>query len=217
MNVDRTDPAPTERQLPEPNHHASHPGFAGVSGCVAAISFLFGRDWAADLAIELAELERGERLVDVGCGPGIAVQRARSIGAEVIGVDPASVMLRVARARWRSDSGVGWRIGTAEALPVEDQWADVIWSLSTIHHVHDIDAALVEARRVLAPGGRLVALERRIHDTNAAGTASHGWTVEQSESFAARCRSHGFTDVVVGTHEGTTTVLSVVARQRRDG
>ena len=182
---------------------------------MAAIRFLFGRDRSAELAIELSGLRAGERLVDVGCGPGIAVQRARAIGAEAIGVDPAGVMLRVARARWRSDPGVDWRIGTAESLPVDDGWADVVWSLSTVHHWADVDGGLAEAIRVLAPTGRLVALERRIEDMNAAGRASHGWTVEQSHSFAGHCRRHGFPDVTVGEHPGETTVLSVVARLPR--
>ena len=211
MNADTTDPVQSEQLLPVPNHHSSHPGFSGLSGLIAAVGFLVGRDKAATLAIELSGLIAGERLVDVGCGPGVAVRRARSLGAEAIGVDPGSVMLRVARARWRSDRAVDWRIGSAESLPVDDGWADVVWSLSTVHHWADVDRGLAEAVRVLAPGGRLVALERRIVDTNAAGTASHGWTVEQSQSFAEICRRHGFTDVSVGEHPGETTALSVVA------
>lgn len=205
-------PAASDRPGPAPNHHASHPGFAGPSGLAAAVSFLFGRDRAAGLAIELTGLRSGERLVDVGCGPGIAVRRARTLGAEAIGVDPASVMLAVARARWRSDPGVEWRRGPAEALPVEDGWADVVWSLSTVHHWADIDAGLAEARRVLTPGGRLLALERRIADTGVSGTASHGWTEAQARSFAEHCHRHGFTDATVDTHRGERgTILSVLA------
>lgn len=212
MNIRHTDPARREPgPLPVPNHHATHPGFAGVSGLVAAVSFLFGRRTAADLAIELSGLRSGDRLVDVGCGPGVAVQRAAAIGVEAIGVDPARMMLRVARARWRRVSGVDWRVGTAESLPVEDGWAQVVWSLATVHHWAAVDAALAEAHRVLAPGGRLVALERRIRDTAATGTASHGWTVEQANSFAAHCRHQGFADVTVAEHAGSTTMLSVVA------
>lgn len=197
--------------LPAPNHHATHPGFSGASGLLAAVSFLFGRDDAARLAIELADLGPGDRLVDIGCGPGIAARLARAAGADVIGVDPAPVMLRVARMRWKSDPLVEWRIGTAEALPVDDAAATVVWSLSTVHHWADVDAGLREARRVLAPDGRLVALERRIRDTNAPGTASHGWTDEQAESFAKRCRDHGFEAVAVGTHTVPGKVLSVTA------
>jgi ubiquinone/menaquinone biosynthesis C-methylase UbiE len=211
MNTRQTDPPP-HRRLAPPNHHASHPGFGGATGLFAAICFLVGRGKAAHLALELAALHAGDRLVDIGCGPGVAAKRAHAMGAEVIGVDPASVMLRVARARWRADPRIDWRIGTAEVLPVDDGWATVVWSLSTVHHWADLDAGLAEVRRVLAPGGRLVALERRIDDVNAAGVASHGWTTAQSESFADHCRRHGFTDVRVGEHAGRTAVLSVVGR-----
>jgi SAM-dependent methyltransferase len=199
--------------LPVPNHHAAHGGFSGPSGLFAAVAFLFGRDDAARLAIELADLGRGERLVDIGCGPGIAVHRAHELGAEVIGVDPATVMLRVARARWRRDTNVSWRIGTAESLPVDDGWAQVVWSLATVHHWVDLDAAFAEVLRVLAPGGRLVVLERRIDDPDADGVASHGWTVEQSESFGEHCRRHGFVDVAVGSHVGGREILHVVAHR----
>lgn len=198
---------------PAPNHHASHPGFSGLGGMVAAVSFLFGRDHAAHLAVDLSGVGPGDRVVDVGCGPGIAVRQASVVGAEVVGVDPAAVMLRVARARWRSDPAVDWRIGTAESIPVEDDWASVVWSLSTVHHWADAGAGVDEVHRVLAPGGRLVALERQIHDTGAAGTASHGWTPGQADSFAELCRRRGFTEVTIGSQPGRSgSILSVVAR-----
>jgi SAM-dependent methyltransferase len=203
----------SDADLIVPNHHAAHGGFSGPSGLLAAIKFLFGRDDAARLAIGLAALRPGDRLVDIGCGPGVAAHRAHELGAEVIGVDPAAVMLRVARARWRRDSGVSWRIGTAESLPVDDGLAQVVWSLATVHHWVDIDAALTEVRRVVAPGGRLVVLERRIADTSAEGVASHGWTIEQSESFGEHCRRHDFVDVVTGSHRGDREILHVVAHR----
>ena len=94
--------------LPVPNHHADHGGFSGFSGLLAAFRFLSVRDEAARLAIELADLRSGERLVDIGCGPGVAVHTAHELGAEVIGVDPATVMLRVARLRWLRDARTSW-------------------------------------------------------------------------------------------------------------
>lgn len=195
-----------------PNHHADHPGFAGPAGLLAAVGFLFGRDRSAALAIDLAGLAPGEHVVDVGCGPGVAARRAQQAGAVVVGVDPAAVMLRVARARWRTRPDLDWRPGTAEALPVADGWADVVWSLSTVHHWADLDAGLAEARRALRPGGRLVVLERRIRDPHAVGVAGHGWTPAQARDFAARCASHGLTGAAVGEHPGRPDLLSVVAR-----
>ncbi|MEZ5135106.1 MAG: methyltransferase domain-containing protein [Acidimicrobiales bacterium] len=117
-------------------------------------------------------------------------------------------------ARWRSDDEVTWASGTAESLPVDDGWATVVWSLSTVHHWADVDAGLDEARRVLAPDGRLVVLEHRIRDHAATGHAGHGWTAEQADAFGALCRRHGFADVAVDDHPGGRgTTLSVVARR----
>jgi ubiquinone/menaquinone biosynthesis C-methylase UbiE len=203
----------TTDDLPAPNHHADHGGFAGASGLAAAVRFLRGRDVQASIALALADLDDGAHVVDIGCGPGVAVHRAHDLGAEIVGVDPASVMLRVARLRWWRDRDVSWRIGTAESLPVEDAWADVVWSLATVHHWVDVEAALAEVTRILAPGGRLIAIERRIDDTEAEGRASHGWTPEQAESFGEHCRRHGFGDVSVAAHAGEPEQLSVVARR----
>src|ERR1700676_1987505 len=141
-----------------PNHHADHPGFSGLSGLVAAIAFTRGRDPDATLAIRLVELRAGDRLVDVGCGPGAAARRAASLGAEVVAVDPAAAMLRVGRLANRA-KGLRYALGAAQALPVADGWASVVWSLAAVHHWPDVDAGLGEVGRVLGPRGRFVAIE----------------------------------------------------------
>jgi len=194
----------------EPNHHAHFPPFGGFSGLVAAIGFLSGRDEAAGLAMELTGLEPGGRLVDIGCGPGIAAVRATDRGAEVVGVDPAAVMLRVARLRWPTKRRIAWRTGAAESLPVADGWANVVWSLATVHHWDDLSGGLAEVRRVLKPGGRFLAAERRIQDPYAEGVASHGWTTQQADTFASMCEAHGFVDATVSEHEITPAVLAVL-------
>ena len=65
-----------------------------------------------------------------------------------------------------------------------------------MHHWRDLEAGLAEVTRVLAPGGRFVALER-LTDEGADGLASHGWTQAQAEAFADACRAAGFVDVRV--------------------
>ncbi len=190
-----------------PNHHAHHAPFAGVSGVVAALSMITGREASAQLAIELSGLAAGETVLDIGCGPGAAARRAARLGATVIGVDPAAVMLRFARALTRGRA-VSYRPGSAEQLPVRNGEADVAWSIATVHHWRDVDDGLEEVRRALAPGGRFVAIERRTQP-GARGLASHGWTRDQAEALAERCTAHGFVDVRV---EQRPSALAVIAR-----
>lgn len=211
-----TTSTPAEHDSRPPNHHAAFPAFAGLGGLLAAVSFTVGRGPDADLAIRLTELGRDDELIDVGCGPGVAVRRAASAGAtSVIGIDPAQVMLRVASALTgpspRGACAVRYLQGAAEALPLPDDSASVVWSLSTVHHWRDLDAGLGEARRVLRPTGRLLAIERRV-EPGATGHASHGWTEDQAERFAEQCRAAGFADVQVGHHQSSRRrVLSVLA------
>ena len=193
-----------------PNHHRDHPGFAGLSGLLAALTFSVGRGDDAALAIGMTELGAGDRLVDIGCGPGSAARRAARLGATVTGIDPADVMLRTARVLSRH--GVRYLSGTAEDLPVPDGSATVAWSLAAVHHWADIDAGLSEVHRVLAPGGRFLALERHSRP-GAKGLMSHGWTRPQAGAFAERCRELGFTDVTVDEHDAHRRLLSVLARR----
>lgn len=178
-----------------PNHHAGHAGFSGIPGLLAGLTMVLGRTRVSDLAVELAGLRSTDHVVDVGCGPGSAARRVRSRVAAVTGVDPAGVMLKVARLLDRRGQ-VTWVEAVAEAMPLEDGSATVVWSIASVHHWPDIDGALSEAHRVLAPGGRLVVLERKVR-RGAKGLASHGWIRPQAEAFAERCRAAGFGDVLV--------------------
>jgi ubiquinone/menaquinone biosynthesis C-methylase UbiE len=178
------------------NHHADHPGFAGVTGLLCGLLFLAIGRAKARLAVDIASVSATDRVVDIGCGPGVAVRAAAGRGARATGVDPAPVMLRVARAVTRGRDGIDWAEGTAENLPVPTGSATVVWSLATVHHWKDVTKGLAEAHRVLAPGGRVLAIERQ-SPPDATGLASHGWTEQQAESFAAQCRAAGFDDVRV--------------------
>ncbi|MEV3904597.1 methyltransferase domain-containing protein [Mycobacterium sp. NPDC050551] len=181
------------------NHHADHPGFAGPGGLLFAIVLLLVGRPNARLAVELAEVSGADRVIDIGCGAGVAVRAAARRGARATGVDPAPVMLRVARLVTRGGRTVDWAQGSAERVPAPDASATVLWSLATVHHWKDVHAGLAEAHRVLEPGGRLLAIERRT-ERDATGLASHGWTGEQAKSFASQCRAAGFADVGLTQH-----------------
>jgi ubiquinone/menaquinone biosynthesis C-methylase UbiE len=194
-----------------PNHHADYPGFSGPAGLVAALSMVGGRSGDARLVARLSGLAPGDVVVDIGCGPGVAARHAARLGAVVTGIDPAPIMLRVARLLTRGSEKIRYVEGAAEALPAADDSASVVWSIATVHHWADLDAGLREARRVLRRGGRLVAIERRTRP-GARGHAGHGWTDSQAESFADRCREHGFLDLRVERDtSGRRSTVSVIA------
>jgi len=108
----------------------------------------------------LRRLTAGEKVVDVGSGAGfdsfIAAGQVGP-GGQVTGVDMTPEMLDKAR-QTAGELGLGqveFREGLAEALPVEDGWADVVISNGVINLCADKQAVLAEIFRVLRPGGRL--------------------------------------------------------------
>ena len=194
-----------------PNHHAAHPPFRGPLGLVAALSMAVGRDDETRLAAELTALGPTDHLVDIGCGAGAAIRLGARTAATAIGVDPAPVMLRVARLTAHRDN-VTWVEGTAERLPLEDGSATVIWALATVHHWAAPDDAARDVCRVLAAGGRFVAIEAEVAP-DATGHRSHGWTRPQAEAFGDMCTAAGLAHVSVSRHHaGRRAVLAVVGR-----
>ena len=196
-----------------PNHHGGLPGFSGASGLLAGLTMAFGRGDVARLAAELAGVGPGRQVVDVGCGPGTAARLAAERGATVSGVDPAPVMLRLARWLTRRSTTVTWIEGAAASLPLDDASADAVWSIATVHHWPDVTAGLSEVRRVLADGGTFLAIERRTR-AGARGLASHGWTDGRAMAFAAACRAAGFDPVSVERHRSRRSTHVVVAAIR---
>jgi SAM-dependent methyltransferase len=108
----------------------------------------------------LGALQPGEKVVDVGSGAGIdSLIAARMVAqaGQVIGVDMTPAMIQKARqaAEESGTSNVEFRLGYAEVLPIEDDWADVVISNGVLNLIPDKSAALGEMARVLKPGGRL--------------------------------------------------------------
>ena len=102
-------------------------------------------------------LEPGQRLLDVGCGPGTitADLAARVAPGEVVGVDTSAKVLELARAAAAAAgvTNVAFRTGDATSLPFEDDSFDVVHAHQVLQHLTDPVAALREMRRVTRPGG----------------------------------------------------------------
>jgi SAM-dependent methyltransferase len=101
----------------------------------------------------------GDRVVDIGCGPGyyvdeIAVQVGP--GGRVIGVDPSTDMLAVAEEKTARHDNVTLLEGEAMSLPVEDGWADRALCVQVLEYVDDVPRTLDELHRAVRPGGTVV-------------------------------------------------------------
>jgi len=101
----------------------------------------------------------GERVIDVGCGPGFySVELIEEVGSEgfVVGVDPSPQMLALAARRCEGHANISLHDGDATSLPVEDSSFDAALCVQVLEYVADVGAGLSELHRALRPGGRLV-------------------------------------------------------------
>lgn len=118
---------------------------------------------AAPLAAEicrLAQLTKGDRVLDVGCGTGLATRRAaRSVGpsGRVSGIDLSEGMIRAATSFPRPEGAdrPPYAVMDAETLAIRDRSHEAVISLCAVLHFPDIGSALSEMFRTLVPGGRL--------------------------------------------------------------
>jgi len=116
------------------------------------INGYYARPAILDLAGDVA----GRRILDVGCGSGPLFAALRERGATVTGMDSSAKMLKLARQRLGASAALHLA-DLGNPLPfANDAFDDVIASL-VLHYLQDWTAPLAELRRVLTPGGRLIA------------------------------------------------------------
>jgi ubiquinone/menaquinone biosynthesis C-methylase UbiE len=154
---------------------------------------LIGRP-CADALIGTIDVQRGERVLDVACGTGIAARLAADqTGADkVTGVDINAGMVAVAQT---IAPDIDWREGPADALPVDDSSVDVVVCSLGLMFFLDKPAAVAEMHRVLTPAGR-------------AGVLVPGPTPDLFAVFADALAQHidpglrGFVHAVFSLHDG---------------
>jgi SAM-dependent methyltransferase len=98
----------------------------------------------------------GRRILDAGCGSGALSVALRDRGAVVTGIDASAGMLALARRRLGDDVALHV-VDLSDRLPFDDGAFDDVVASLVLHYLEDWGPTLAELRRVLRPGGRLIA------------------------------------------------------------
>ena len=101
----------------------------------------------------------GERILDVGCGPGFyCAELLDEVGPDgnLVGLDSSPHMLALAARRCQDHDNVEFHEADATSLPVEDAGFDAALCVQVLEYVPDVSAGLAELHRALRPGGRVL-------------------------------------------------------------
>ena len=182
---------------------------------------------ALPLLVQAAAIRGGERVLDLGCGPGDGSATLAEIGASITGVDFSRQMIDVARRRHPK---IAFHDANAEALPFEDKTFDAVVANCVVHHLARPIVVFKEVSRVLKPGGRFAfvvwgALEEQtgfgvffaaVQTHHNAEALPHGplFGVTDRSLYEAMLGEAGFKEVRLGRHEvfWRTTTLEPLLR-----
>jgi arsenite methyltransferase len=164
----------------------------------------------------------GDRVLDVGCGPGFYVtELLEAVGPEgsVAGLDASADMLAVAAQRAEGHGNVTFHQADATSLPVPDASFERAVCVQVLEYVHDVPAALSQMHRALRPGGRVLiwdvdwatvswhAIDRQLARRALAAWDKHLTHPSLPRTLAAQLRNAGFQDVRMDAHAFATTEL----------
>ncbi|WP_142860279.1 methyltransferase domain-containing protein [Salinigranum halophilum] len=107
-------------------------------------------------ALSMIDIQRDDRVLDVGCGTGFATEGLLEHTDDVHGLDQSVHQMERAFEKFGKRDRVKFYRGDAERLPFKDDTFDVVWSSGSIEYWPNPVDALVEFRRVVKPGNQVL-------------------------------------------------------------
>jgi ubiquinone/menaquinone biosynthesis C-methylase UbiE len=172
-----------------------------------------------DATLERLDVKPADRVLEVGFGPGRALERVAGLVAtgRVAGVEVSEQMIAMATRRCERfirEGRVELRLGTAETLPFEDASFDKAYSVHTLYFWERPAEVVAELRRVLKPGGVLALCFRPSGDAGAEDFPSTIYRFYTGTEVARLLREGGFDDVAVNESGSSRGLLLATARTR---
>lgn len=155
--------------------------------------------------LALMGLKPGERVLDLGCGAGWATRLLAQLvsggdrSGQVVGLDVSDEMVRRARGGSTQYDNVLFVEGSAQQIPWEENFFDKVLSVESFYYYGDLDRALDELFRVMAPKGELYILINLYKDN----AYSLRWVdelkvpvqVRSEQEYVELLKEHGYEDV----------------------
>jgi SAM-dependent methyltransferase len=198
----------------------------GAAGRIAGHAMRLANVRANACAVRVLGPLIGERILEIGCGPGLALRSILATDvAQAIGIDHSPVMIAQAEhnnARAVATGRLRLFDGDFSNLPMEDGSVEAVLAVNVVYFMNDA-TALAEAHRVLVPGGRLVLYATHataMRNWRFAGPHSH--RLFDEEELRALLAAGGFAAVGTTIHEmtaglGVQGLIAIAHKSGADG
>jgi ubiquinone/menaquinone biosynthesis C-methylase UbiE len=145
--------------------------------------------------VDLLDIQPGDRVLELGCGPGVALEAcaARAVDGHVVGLDHSALMIAQAAKRLAAPVAEGradLRVGTQEDIPALGGGFDKAYLVNVVQFLPDREAAYRMFFDVLAPGGTMATTYQPRHKNPTRADA-----LAMADRIEAAMTAVGFTDI----------------------
>ena len=161
----------------------------------------YGDHFSTKLAVELAFFDKTDVVLDIGCGSGTSCREVaeKVTQGQVIGIDPTSGMIKIAREKNSDDTNssiIKYMDGKAESIPLDDESVTVAMAVNSFYHWNDMEKGLAEVLRILKNNGRFYIADEKLENGHTHGDGPNS----DPAHIKPLLFDSGFVDVSLSSH-----------------